>query len=95
MALHSNCFHHAINSGQTETWRPFKDFAQFRRILLEDEEQLARNLSEKLLVYATGAGPQFTDRPVIEAILSEVKPSKYGLRSLILGIAQSRPFREK
>lgn len=75
--------------------RSFANLESYRRFLLEDPDQIARNLAEKLLTYATGAEPQFADREVIEEIVARIRPKNYGLRSLIHEIVQSRPFRNK
>ncbi|MCB1064922.1 MAG: DUF1592 domain-containing protein [Verrucomicrobiae bacterium] len=74
---------------------PFSDIDEFRTILLKDERQLARNLAERLIVFATGAGISFTDRIVVERILDETEAGGYGLRDLINAIVQSDLFRHK
>ena len=40
----------------------FSDIDEFKQLLLERKDQVARNLMQNLLVYATGAGLQFADR---------------------------------
>jgi hypothetical protein len=42
---------------------------ELKRLLLQDERQIARNLTNQLLVFATGASVQFSDRPKVEAML--------------------------
>jgi hypothetical protein len=83
------------SSGVAPSGEPFSDVEEFRTILLGQEEQLARSLAVKLLVYATGAGVEFADREPFEAILAETKESEYGLRSLIHAIVQSETFQKK
>ena len=63
--------------------------------MLEDEQQIARNLTKQLAVYATGAPIRFSDRPQIEAILAKAKPSNYGVRSLLHAVVQSELFLNK
>ncbi len=75
--------------------RSFKDIDQYKQILLEDKDQLARNLTRKLIVYATGAEIQFADREVGEDIVGRVRKAKYGFRSLIHEVVQSRLFLNK
>jgi len=77
---------------RTPDGRPFKDIDEYKRILLEDEEQLARNVLQKLLVFATGADLQFADREVVAQILSETRASGHGLRSILHAVVASRPF---
>lgn len=81
--------------GVTPEGKAFKDIADYKRILLEDKDQLARNLTQKLIVYATGADIQFADREVVEQIVARVRANNYGLRSLVHEITQSRVFLNK
>jgi hypothetical protein len=75
--------------------RAFKDIDEYKALLLTDKEQLARNLAEKLIVYATGAEIQFADREVVEQITAGMRGKNYGFRSLIHDVIQSRVFRNK
>lgn len=81
--------------GVTSDGKTFANTEDYKRLLLADPDQIARNLAEKLLTYATGAEPQFADREVIEQIVAQVKTKNYGFRTLIHEIVQSRPFRSK
>ena len=81
--------------GVTHDGKTFTTIEDYKRLLLADPDQIARNLAEKLLTYATGAEPQFADREVIEQIVAEVKTKNYGFRTLVHEIVQSRPFRSK
>jgi hypothetical protein len=72
--------------------RGFADMDEFQAILLTQHEQVARNLLEKLLTYATGAEVQFADRAVIEAILQRTKARDHGLRTLVHEVVQSPLF---
>jgi len=80
---------------RTPDGRPFKDIDEYKKILLEDPDQIARNVIRKLLVFATGADLQFADREVVEGILSDVRAKGYGLRSILHAIVTSRPFLNK
>jgi len=82
-------------SGEMSDGRRFGDIDQFRQYLLQDVEQVARNLTQKLVTYATGGTPEASDRPEIEAILARARATKYGLRTLIHEIVRSRMFLEK
>jgi hypothetical protein len=75
--------------------RRFHDIDEYRKLLLDDQDQLARGLSEKLLAYATGAAPTKADKPQIEAIVRNIRDNKYGFRSLIHEIVQSPIFQSK
>ncbi|MEQ8789807.1 MAG: DUF1592 domain-containing protein [Pirellulaceae bacterium] len=82
-------------SGQAPGGETFQDIHGLRRILLQREEQLARNLTEHLLVYGTGGGVEFADRKVVEQILHRARESEFGLRTLIHEVVQSETFRNK
>jgi len=82
-------------SGELPDGRAFKNIDDFKQLLLEREDQVARNLTQQLLTYATGAGIQFADRDVVEAIRGSVKSRAGGLRTLIHEIVQSDTFQTK
>ncbi|MDX2019257.1 MAG: DUF1592 domain-containing protein [Deltaproteobacteria bacterium] len=91
-------FHSALpvdSTGQLPDGRPFKDVTMFRTLLLRNERQIARNLVNQLIVFATGAPVTFGDRPAVESILDRARNSRYGVRSLILAAVDSRLFRTK
>lgn len=81
--------------GQTASGERFRDFDDYVSILLKDPDQLARNLAQKLLVYATGAEIQFADREVVEEIIARVRQKNYGFRTLVHEVVQSRVFLNK
>jgi hypothetical protein len=75
--------------------RPFANLAEFKQILLAEPEQIARCVTEKLTIYATGHPVGFSDHQAIQKILSETKPTQYGLRSLVHALVQSDLFLKK
>jgi hypothetical protein len=75
--------------------RRFADIDDYKRLLLEDKDQLARNLAEKLLAYATGAVPTTADKAEVERIVAKIREQDYGLRSLVHEVVQSGVFRKK
>jgi mono/diheme cytochrome c family protein len=81
--------------GQTPDGRTFHDIEDYKRILLEDKDQLARSLTQKLLIYATGADIQFADREVVEQIVADLRGKNYGVRTLMHDVVQSRVFLNK
>jgi hypothetical protein len=86
----------AIETGYTmPDGRSFQDINEYRTLLLEDEDTIAAAFTSKLLTYATGAPLQFADRDDLKQILEKTRPERFGLRSLIHAIVQSRPFLQK
>lgn len=81
--------------GQTPDGKEFKDITDYKRLLLEDKDQLARNLVRKMIVYSTGADIQFADREVVEQIVEKLRTKNYGFRTLIHEVVQSRVFLNK
>jgi hypothetical protein len=75
--------------------RSFKDIREFKRLLLADEAQIARNLARQLTVYATGAPIRFADRQPLEQIVQGARARQYGVRSLVHQIVQSELFLTK
>lgn len=75
--------------------RRFKDIREFKKILLEDPDQIARNLVEKLVIYSTGAPISFADREEIDRIIERTRKENHGLRTLIHEVVQSEMFRAK
>lgn len=82
-------------SGVTEDGHAFDDIHEFRRLLVTQDEQLARNLTERFLTFATGAGVSFTDRDVVETILQETEDDRYPIRTLLQQVILSKTFRSK
>jgi hypothetical protein len=82
-------------SGATADGRPFNDVKDLKRLLLEDEAQIARNFVKQLSVFATGAPVRFSDRTKIDQILAKTKASNYGIRSVLHELVQSDLFTSK
>ena len=82
-------------SGRLSEGKEFADIIEFKKLLLQDKEVIARNLVEQLVVYATGAPVGFADRKEVDAILEKTKGSEYGVRSIIHAIVQSPLFLKK
>lgn len=83
------------SSGELPDGTAFRGIRDFKGILLEREEQLARNLLEQFIVYATGAPASFADEENVAAMMTELAGSDYGVRSMIHAIVQSPLFLEK
>lgn len=91
-------FHYGLpvdTAGQLPDGRPFADIREFKKHMLDSDEQLARNLVKQLLVYSTGAPVRFSDRAEIERIVQSTKQDGYGVRSLVHAIVQSELFVSK
>ncbi len=77
------------STGAMEDGTTFDDIDEFKRLLLRDREQIARGLTRKLYIYATGRGLGFADRDKIEGILDRVAAADYGFRTLVHEITRT------
>jgi hypothetical protein len=75
--------------------RPFANIDGFKKFLLQDKDQIARALTQRLLVYATGHGVELSDKETVEKIIAAVRAKKYGFRTLVHEVVQSDAFRRK
>jgi hypothetical protein len=75
--------------------RAFRNIDELKKLLVEDKDPLARCLTEKLLIYATGRGLRFADRATVDEIVARTRAKNYGFRSLIHEIVLSRAFLNK
>ena len=82
-------------SGVTADGHAFKDIHEFKRILFAEEEQIARNLTERFVQYGTGASVSFADRRQVEEILGRTRAGHFGVRSLMCETIYSSLFRRK
>ena len=81
--------------GKTASGQVFQNIDDYKRILLKDPDQIARNLARQLLVYGTGADLSFAERREVERIVATTKSKGYGFRTLLHEVIQSRIFRTK
>ena len=91
-------FYHGLPvdaAGELPDGRAFKDVRDFKRLLLTDEAQIARNFVQQLIIYASGSPVRFADREAVEQILQRTKPGGHGVRQIIHEIVQSELFRSK
>ena len=80
-------------SGNLPDGTAFEGPTGLRTLLLERREQFIGTLTEKLLAYALGRGPEYYDRPTVRAITRSAASENYRWSSIITGIVQSTPFR--
>ena len=81
--------------GQTSDGTPFANIDEFKKILLQDKDQIAKNLAEQLLIYGTGSTLHYADRRTVKDIVSQTRKHSYGFKSLILHVIQSEVFLSK
>ena len=84
-----------IESNGSIDGEAFDTVQALKRILVQDERAIARNLVHQWIAYATGASVSFADRDAVEGILDACEPSGYGVRDLLHAVVQSPLFRNK
>ena len=87
--------HDVDPSGQMPSGESFQDLDELKTLLTRDISLFSRNLTSKLLTYATGRTMEVGDRPEIERIVADVNESGGGLRDLLEEIVQSEIFLDK
>ena len=90
--------------GRTADGAAFAGIDEFKKLLLRDERQLARNVVRRLVAYATGRAAGFADRAEVEAVLDRCRNADgklqpdagaYPLRSLLEEVVMSELFLSK
>jgi mono/diheme cytochrome c family protein len=82
-------------SGVMPDGRTFRDSFEFKKLLLEDDEQVARAFIEHLCTYALRRVLTVDDQADLEAIEAEAKKNGYGVREIIRAVATSELLRKR
>ena len=72
--------------------REFDGVSGLEKALLNRPELFVGTLVEKLLTYSLGRVVEYYDAPAVRKILRDARPDGFRFSSLILGVAQSKPF---
>jgi hypothetical protein len=80
-------------TGQLSDGTKVDGVVDLRKALLRDPEAFVTAFTEKLLTYALGRGLDYRDMPAVRAIVGNAARKNYRMSSLILGVANSIPFR--
>lgn len=79
-------------SGVAASGFRFADIREYKKHLLESQEQVARNVLSRLIEFSTGGEVEFADRDHVERILTATRDNGYPLRSLIHHVVTSSLF---
>ncbi|MEK6238152.1 MAG: DUF1588 domain-containing protein, partial [Planctomycetales bacterium] len=84
---------HVIDAaGRMPNGDEFTDVNEMKEILRKDMRLFKRNLTTKLLTYASGRVMEATDRPRIDKIVANVEAKGFGLRDLVQAVVASEIF---
>ena len=81
--------------GQLADGAPVDGPVALRKALLKRPEMFARTFTQKLMTYGLGRGLEYTDRPLVRAIVRNAANQNYRFSSIVLGIVTSAPFQMK
>lgn len=82
-------------TGQLPDGEKFSGPQELKAILMAQKDMFARNLAEKLTVFALGRGVTLRDDCAIDEIVKSCKADGYKISRLIKAIATSDPFRKR
>jgi hypothetical protein len=79
-------------TGQLVDGTKFDGIKGLKAVLQDHSEEFVYNMTERLLTYALGRGPEWYDAPVIRAAVRTAKKDDYRFSSLVLSLVKSAPF---
>ena len=82
-------------AGEMPDGGKFAGFADLQKLLVADQDRVARCIAEKLLVFATGRPMGFSDRAEIDRLVEETKKKQHAMRDFVHAVVQSRIFSSK
>ena len=82
-------------SGLMPDGRPFKDASDFKRLLIDDRDKVARAFIEQLCTYALRRVLTVDDTDDIQSIVEEASRNHYGVRDIVRAVALSDLMRKR
>jgi hypothetical protein len=80
------------SAGKLPNGDSFRTVPEFRKLLVDRQDQFNRCLTKKLMTYALGRELEVSDRPAVDEILAKLDGTNGGLRDLIRLVVLSKPF---
>ena len=80
------------STGKLPNGQTFASNAEFRKLVVAQDETFTRCLTKKLLTYAIGRQLNSSDRPSIDKISKEMASKDKGLQDLIQAVVASEGF---
>lgn len=65
---------------------------ELKTLIMGGKDKFARNLTRKLLAYATGRAMEYYDEAEVTTIVNQAAKNGYKMQDIVLGVIQSRPF---
>jgi hypothetical protein len=79
-------------SGTLPSGKSFVGAQGLKRIMREESDVFARNLTEKMLTYALGRGLEAYDRAAVDEIMSQAAANDYRFAAIVQQVVKSMPF---
>ncbi len=82
--------------GKLPSGEEFSGASELRQLISERKQtQFIRCLTEKMMIYALGRGLQYEDQCAVNEIVERLKANDFRFSELVLGIVESKPFRNR
>jgi hypothetical protein len=82
-------------AGALADGRAFKDANEFKRLLLEDRDKIARAFIEHLCTYGLRRALAVDDQDDLKALQAEAKQHEYRIKDIVRAVAQSELMRKR
>jgi hypothetical protein len=83
------------SSGLMPSGQSFKDSVDFKRLLLEDQDKVARAFIEHLCTYALRRVLTVDDQEDLDSIQAEAKKRAYGVKDIVRAVAMSELMKKR
>ncbi len=80
-------------SGTLPDGQSFQGAGELKAILKGKKDLLARNLTEKLMIYGLGRGLEYYDERTIKQVVAQMAQNEYKFSTMVTAIVKSDPFR--
>lgn len=80
------------SAGVLPSGRRLAGFTDLQQVLLDDKDAFTANLTRKLLSYALGRNPVFSDELTVKQVTERAAAADHRFSVVIQGIVESRPF---
>jgi len=82
-------------SGKLPNGETFEDVQGLKAALMKEKRTVAGSVFQGLLCYALGRDVSFTDLPLIEAVLDDLKAEHFPIREMVKRVVTSEAFRNR
>jgi hypothetical protein len=83
-------------AGKLISGETFTDIRDLKRVIAKDRRKdFERCLTEKLLTYALGRGPEYYDTHTVDTIVDRLEREEGKFSALLIGLIESAPFQKR